>query len=30
MRPFREDDLDAYLAMMLSPEVRRWLFVPDT
>lgn len=30
LRPFREDDLDAYLAMMQSAEVRRWLFVPDS
>jgi len=29
MRPFREDDVDAYLEMMLSPDVRRWLFIAD-
>lgn len=29
MRPFRDDDVDGYLAMMTSDEVRRWLFVPD-
>jgi RimJ/RimL family protein N-acetyltransferase len=29
MRPFRDDDLDAYLEMMTSPEVRRWLFVAE-
>jgi len=28
MRPFRDDDVDAYLSMMQSDEVRRWLFVP--
>ena len=30
MRPFRESDVDDYLAMMSSPPVRRWLFVPDS
>ncbi len=29
MRPFRESDLDAYLAMMQSDEVRHWLQVRD-
>ncbi|MGQ0823490.1 MAG: GNAT family N-acetyltransferase [Actinomycetota bacterium] len=29
LRPFREDDLDAYTAVMQSSEVRRWLFLPD-
>jgi RimJ/RimL family protein N-acetyltransferase len=30
LRPFRDEDLDAYLAMMQSADVRRWLFVPET
>jgi RimJ/RimL family protein N-acetyltransferase len=29
MRPFREDDIDAYLSMMQSAEVRRWLYVAE-
>jgi RimJ/RimL family protein N-acetyltransferase len=29
LRPFRDDDVDDYLAMMTSAPVRRWLFVPD-
>jgi RimJ/RimL family protein N-acetyltransferase len=29
MRPFREDDLDAYTAVLQTPEVRRWLHLPD-
>jgi len=29
MRPFREDDVDAYLEMMTSDAVRRWLFIGD-
>jgi len=29
MRPFREDDLDAYTAVLQTPEVRSWLLVPD-
>ena len=29
MRPFREDDVDAYLEMMVSDDVRRWLFIAD-
>jgi ribosomal-protein-alanine N-acetyltransferase len=29
MRPFREDDLDAYLSMMQTEEVRRSLFVSE-
>jgi RimJ/RimL family protein N-acetyltransferase len=29
LRPFRESDLDAYTAMLQSPEVRRSLYLPD-
>jgi RimJ/RimL family protein N-acetyltransferase len=29
LRPFREDDLDAYTAMMQTPDVRHWLLVPE-
>jgi RimJ/RimL family protein N-acetyltransferase len=29
MRPFRDDDLDAYTAMLQTPQVRRWLHLPD-
>ena len=29
MRPFREDDLDAYTAVLQSAGVRRWLHLPD-
>jgi len=29
LRPFREGDLDAYTAMLQSPEVRRSLYLPD-
>jgi RimJ/RimL family protein N-acetyltransferase len=29
MRPFRESDLAAYTAVMQTPEVRRWLRLPD-
>jgi RimJ/RimL family protein N-acetyltransferase len=29
LRPFRDDDLDAYTAMNQTPEVRRWLHFPD-
>jgi RimJ/RimL family protein N-acetyltransferase len=29
MRPFREDDLDAYTAVLQTPEVRSWLLLPD-
>ena len=28
MRPFSDDDLDDYFAMMDSPEVRRWMHAP--
>jgi len=30
LRPFRDDDLDAYLSMMQSDAARRWLFLPET
>ncbi|MAU04095.1 MAG: hypothetical protein CL418_09625 [Acidimicrobiaceae bacterium] len=29
LRPFRDDDLDDYFAMMDTPEVRRWLHLSD-
>jgi len=29
MRPFRESDLDAYTAILQTPEVRSWLLLPD-
>ncbi len=29
LRPFEERDLDAYTALMQTPEVRHWLLVPD-
>jgi RimJ/RimL family protein N-acetyltransferase len=29
LRPFRDGDLDAYTAMLQSPEVRRSLYLPD-
>jgi RimJ/RimL family protein N-acetyltransferase len=29
MRPFREDDLAAYTAVLQTPGVRRWLHLPD-
>lgn len=29
LRPFREDDLDAYTAVLQTPEVRRALYLPD-
>jgi RimJ/RimL family protein N-acetyltransferase len=30
LRTLRDEDLDDYFAMMDSPEVRRWLHLPDT
>ncbi len=30
MRPFRESDLDAYAAMLMTPEVQRWLHIPPS
>ncbi len=29
LRPFRDDDLDAYFAVMDTPEVRRWLHLSE-
>src|SRR5262245_22748009 len=29
MRPFRETDLDAYTAILQTPEVRSWLLLPE-
>ena len=29
LRPFREADLDAYTGVLQTPEVRRWLHLPD-
>ena len=28
LRPFRDDDLDDYFAVLDTPEVRRWLHLP--
>ena len=30
LRPFRDDDVDDYFAVLDSPEVRRWLHLPES